>query len=71
MPSPLFFHALIKKYIVQIRYKYGQWQDRASYKSLSQAERLALELISQSKELEARVVNRFTGQVVKTWPASQ
>ena len=38
MASPILFPALIKKYIMQTRSKYGEWQEYNAYRSLSQAE---------------------------------
>jgi len=65
MTSPIFFSALVKKYIVQTRYKYSEWKEYGSYRSLDQAERAAQEVSRKNSEIEIRVLNRFTGQIVK------
>ena len=65
MASPIFFPAFVKKYIVQTRYKYNEWKEYDSYNSLDQAERIVQEISRKNSEIEVRIFNRFTGQIVK------
>ena len=66
MALPIFFPSFVKKYIVQIRSKYGEWKEYDSYRSLEQAERAVQKLRCQNSEVEIRILHRFTGQVVKS-----
>jgi hypothetical protein len=66
MTSPIFFPLFVKKYVVQTRHNYGEWKDYNSYKNLAQAERAVQELAQQNPKVEARIFNRFTGQVMRT-----
>lgn len=65
MASPIFFPAFVKKYVVQTRYKYSEWKEYDSYRSLDHAERIAQEISRKKSEIEVRILNRFTGQIVK------
>lgn len=65
MTSPIFFPAFVKKYILQTKYKYGEWKEYDSYRRLDQAERIAQEVSRKNSEIEVRILNRFTGQIVK------
>ncbi|HMQ52035.1 MAG TPA: hypothetical protein PKE64_01370 [Anaerolineae bacterium] len=66
MTSPIFFPALLKNYVVQTRYKFGAWQEHASFRELAQAKRAVQQIRRQNSELEARILNRFTGQIIRT-----
>lgn len=61
----IFSHALVKKYIVQTRYKYSEWKEYDSYRRLDQAERAVQEVRRQNSKIEIRILNRFTGQIVQ------
>ncbi|MBN1994145.1 MAG: hypothetical protein JW953_15715 [Anaerolineae bacterium] len=61
----IFSSALTKKYIVQTRYKSGVWKEHASFRSLAQAKQAIQQLKRQNSEIESRILNRFTRQVVK------
>jgi len=65
LTSPIFFSALTKKYIVQTRYKAGAWKEYAAFRSLDQAKGAIQQLERQNAEVEARILNRFTREVVK------
>ena len=65
MPSPIFFPLLVRKYIVQTRYKHSEWKEYDSYRNLERAGRTVQELRRQNSKIEVRILNRFTGQVVK------
>jgi hypothetical protein len=56
---------LMKKYIVQIRSRSGSWHKHASFRNLEQAKQAVQQLKRQNSKTEARIWNRFTGQVVK------
>jgi len=61
----IFSHVLVKKYIVQTRYKYSEWKEHDSYRRLDQAERAVQEVSRQNSKIEVRILNRFTGQIVQ------
>lgn len=65
MTSPIFAPLFIKKYIVQTRYKSSVWQEYVSSRNLEEAKRTIQQLKGQNSEIEARILNRFTGQVIK------
>jgi hypothetical protein len=52
MASPILFPALIKRYIVQIRYKPGAWKEHASFRSLEEAKCAIQQLKRQNFEIE-------------------
>ena len=64
MTSPIFFPSFVKTYIVQTKSKSGTWQEHASFGSLEQARRTIQQLKRQNSEIEVRILNRFTGQVL-------
>ena len=66
MTTPIFSSPLsIKKYILQTRSQYKPWQEYASYKNPDQAKRVAQELLRQNPNIETRIFNRLTDQVVQ------
>jgi hypothetical protein len=66
MASPIFSHLIIKKYILQVRSGPGSpWRERAAYRRLAEAEQARQTLLRQDPQIETRILNRFTRQVVK------
>ena len=62
---PIASSALIKKYILQTRDHAGKWQEYAAFKNLGEAKDALQKLKRQQVNVEARILNRLTKQVVR------
>ena len=70
MTSPIFFPFFVKRYIIQARSKTGAWQNQKTTNDLAEAEKMARTLHRQNPGSPIRIFNRFTQQVVKSYPAN-
>ena len=71
MTSPIFFSFFVKKYIVQTRSQTGVWQNQKATNNLPEAEKMAQTLRRQKPSAPTRIINRFTEEVIKSYPTSR
>jgi hypothetical protein len=64
MANPIFFSSLLKRYVVEIREAGMSWRVYGRYRRLEEAAK-ARRAAVKDLEVEARIVNRVTGEVVR------
>lgn len=72
MASPIFAPLFIKKYKLQFRSNLSEgWQEYQSYRNLAEAQKAAQKMLRQNPHRQGRIINRLTGEVVRTFASKK